>query len=119
MSAAGSAVEQVRAGQPLLVETFAEWREAARELLVQGISPERITWGAPHADDLLAGGDLFTGAPPPATPPHKPPEPLTDAAAPETQPQQLRQPPHIPRSLEDMLQAAARRRGPDRWAVLY
>jgi DNA polymerase len=53
----------VRTGQPVLVETFAEWREAARELLVHGIPPEQVTWGAPHMGDLLAGGDLFSGAP--------------------------------------------------------
>jgi DNA polymerase len=121
MSAAGSAVEQVQAGQPLLVETFAEWREAARELLVHAIPPEHITWGAPHADDLLAGGDLFTGAPPAATPPHNPHTPLTNADEPQPAPQvqQPSQPPHIPRSLMDMLQAAACCRVPDRWAFLY
>jgi len=108
MSVGGSAAEQVSQGQPLLVETFAEWREAARELLVHGIAPESVTWGAPHADDLLAGGDLFTSAPPAAGPPHNP-----------STPQPLAQPPHIPRSLMDMLQAAACCRVPDRWAFLY
>jgi DNA polymerase len=109
---ARSAAEQVYAGQPLLVETFAAWREAARELLVHGIPPESITWGAPHMDDLLAGGDLFTSAPPPAEPPHHPSTPPPDA-------QPSRQPPHIPRALMDMLQAAACCRVPDRWAFLY
>lgn len=109
---ARSAAEQVYAGQPLLVETFAAWREAARELLVHGIPPESITWGAPHMDDLLAGGDLFTSAPPPAEPPHHSSTPPPDA-------QPSRQPPHIPRALMDMLQAAACCRVPDRWAFLY
>ena len=31
-----------------VVETFAEWREAARELLVHGIPPDQVTWSAPH-----------------------------------------------------------------------
>ena len=56
-----SASDQVRAGQPLLVETFAEWREAARELLVHDVPPELVTWSTPYA-----GGDLFSGAPPAA-----------------------------------------------------
>ena len=56
----------VRAGRPLVVETFAEWREAARELLVHGIPPEQVTWSAPHMDDLLTGTDPVSGAPPTA-----------------------------------------------------
>ena len=32
-----TAVQRVQAGQPLLVETFAAWREAARDLLVHGV----------------------------------------------------------------------------------
>jgi DNA polymerase len=114
MSAPGSAAEWVAKGRPLRVETFAEWREAARELLMHGVAPESVTWGAPHIDDLLAGGDLFTSAPPPAGPPHNSPEPLAVADAPPRA-----QPPHIPRSLMDMLQSAACCRVPDRWAFLY
>jgi DNA polymerase len=103
-----SASDQVRAGQPLLVETFAEWREAARDLLVHDIPPEGVTWGAPQT-----GGDLFTSAPPPAEPPHNPSILLT-APTPPAHP-----PPNVPRSLMDMLQAAACCRVPDRWAFLY
>jgi len=104
MSARGPAIEQLRAGQPLLVETFAEWREAARDLLVHGVPPERVTWSTPHA-----GGDLFTSAPPAVQPAHDLPD----------LPQGTRPPPHIPRSFMDMLQSAACCRVPDRWAFLY
>jgi DNA polymerase len=106
-----SAIDHQRAGQPLLVETFAEWREAARELLVHDVPPELVTWSTPHA-----GGDLFSGAPPAAA--------QTDNAAdnkaeipPPSQPRHP--PPNIPRSLMDMLQSAACCRVPDRWAFLY
>jgi DNA polymerase len=102
-------IEQLRAGQPLLVESFAEWREAARELLVHDVPPELVTWSTPYA-----GGDLFSGAPPAAEPPHNPsdiPPPAFDAPH--------HPPPSIPRSLMDMLQSAACCRVPDRWAFLY
>jgi len=98
------AAERVRAGQPLLVETFAQWRDAARDLLVHAIAPEAVTWGYPQA-----GGDLFTSAPPAAEPPHNPPGP----------PAARKPAPHVPRSLMDMLQSAACCRVPDRWAFLY
>jgi len=107
-------IDRLRAGQPLLVETFAEWREAARELLVHDVAPELVTWGTPHT-----GGDLFTGAPPTAEPPHNPDE---HSLPPPTQvPAHVppHAPPHVPRSLMDMLQAAACCRVPDRWAFLY
>jgi len=99
-----AAVERVQAGQSLLVETFDAWREAARDLLVWGVPPEAVTWSSPQV-----GGDLFTSAPPAAAP--APPAAL--ALAPPTKP------PHVPRSLMDMLQSAACCRVPDRWAFLY
>ena len=104
-------IQQVLAGQPLLVETFAEWREAARELLSYDVSPERITWSSP-----LVGGDLFSGAPPAAAPGHDASMAPAGAALPERPP---RAAPHIPRSFMDMLQSAACCRMPDRWAFLY
>jgi DNA polymerase len=106
-------IEQLRAGQPLLVETFAEWREAARELLVHDVPPELVTWSTPYA-----GGDLFSGAPPAAEPPHNPSdiEPPAFASATDAP---HHPPPSIPRSLMDMLQSAACCRVPDRWAFLY
>jgi DNA polymerase len=106
-----SAIDLQRAGQPLLVETFAEWREAARELLVHDVPPELLTWGTPQA-----GGDLFSGAPPAAWQAHNPAD-NTAEIPPPSQPRHP--PPSIPRSLMDMLQSAACCRVPDRWAFLY
>jgi DNA polymerase len=106
-----SAIDLQRAGQPLLVETFAEWREAARELLVHDVPPELLTWGTPHA-----GGDLFSGAPPAAWQAHNPADNTVEIPPPS---QPRHPPPSIPRSLMDMLQSAACCRVPDRWAFLY
>jgi uracil-DNA glycosylase len=112
-----SAIDQQRAGQPLLVETFAEWREAARELLVHDVPPEAVTWSTP-----CAGGDLFSGAPPTAGQPANPsdlPPPASDQARHGPTHGPTHGAPRIPRSLMDMLQAAACCRVPDRWAFLY
>jgi len=112
-----SAIDQQRAGQPLLVETFAEWREAARELLVHDVPPELVTWSTPYA-----GGDLFSGAPPTAEQPHNPsdlPPPASDQARHGPKQGPKHGAPSIPRSLMDMLQSAACCRVPDRWAFLY
>jgi probable DNA metabolism protein len=91
-----------RRGQPLAIATFAEWREAARELLASSVPPEAVAWSAP-------GGVLSSGAPQRAPPAH-------NAAMPLTEPQPA---PHLPRSLMDMLQAAGCCRVSDRWAFLY
>lgn len=88
------------AGQPLLVRTFAEWREAARELLAFDIAPHAVKWMAHDG-----GGDLFSSAPP---------EP---AAA--LDPHRANPTLHLPRKLMEMLQSAACCRVDDRWAFLY
>jgi len=103
MNPAHGALQQVLAGQPVLVDTFAAWRAAARELLAYDIAPDRITWSFTQA-----GGDLFASA---AAVAAMPPPPL-----PERAPHAA---PHIPRSFMDMLQSAACCRVPDRWAFLY
>jgi DNA polymerase len=90
------------AGQPVLVQTFAEWREAARELLAFEIAPHAINWMA-HED----GGDLFSGAPP---------EPASAAAIDLAH---VHPTLHLPRKLMDMLQSAACCRVDGRWAFLY
>ena len=90
------------AGQPLLVDTFAAWREAARELLAFDIAPHAVKWIG-HED----GGDLFAGAPPEAVAFDG-----IDLAHPKPTV-------HLPRKLMDMLQSAACCRVPDRWAFLY
>jgi uracil-DNA glycosylase len=133
-----------RAGQPLLVTNFAEWREAARELLVYAVPPETVNWGAPGGDlfsdaaqATADGGDLLSGAPADAPASHNSAEPLP-AAVPgslrlpghvsQPAPQRLTEPgappvpqpaPHLPRSLMDLLQTAACCRQADRWAFLY
>lgn len=90
------------AGQPLLVQAFAEWREAARELLAFDIAPHSVKWLA-HG----GGGDLFSDA-------------QVDAAAlPAIDLRQARPTLHLPRTLMDMLQSAACCRVADRWAFLY
>ena len=104
MSAAAAA-SAVAAGQPLLVASFAEWREAARDLLVHAVPPELVTWSQPGA------GDLFSSAPAPM--------PDTATQHPSISLDQTRPAPHVPRSLMDMLQTAACCRMPDRWAFLY
>ena len=88
------------AGQPVLVQSFAEWRVAARELLACDVAPPAVQWcasGAPpqpmHTDN---GSGEFTNR-------LKNPHPTL----------------HLPRSLMDMLQSAACCRVPDRWAFLY
>ncbi len=91
------------AGLPLLVQSFAEWREAARALLAVDIAPHAVKWMA-HA----AGGDLFS---------HVPPAPAAPASCPAAAP--AHPPLHLPRALMDMLQSAACCRVDDRWAFLY
>ena len=103
---ASAAAQAVLQGRALEVSTFAQWREAARGLLRAGVPPEAVTWGAP-------GGDLFSGAPAPGTPPHNVPIQL----------QEQQTAPQVPRSLLEMLQAAACYREADRslfpWSFLY
>ncbi|QJE00382.1 UdgX family uracil-DNA binding protein [Massilia forsythiae] len=129
------AVRLVLARQPLLVASFAEWREAARALLAYEIAPERVTWGSPHG-----GGDLFTSTPQtdlaqdaamPAqagAAPEGGADTAADAVAagapdvaslPPLPARTPRPTPHLPRSFMEMLQSAACCRVPDRWAFLY
>jgi probable DNA metabolism protein len=89
------------AGQPLAVTNFAEWREAARELLAHGVPPEAASWSGP------GGGERFPDGPHPPPPAHN----ANDSIEPP--------PLHLPRSLMDMLHTAACCRVPDRWAFLY
>lgn len=95
----------VAAGRPLAVSNFAEWREAARDLLIHCVPPEAVTWNGPGVLDA----DLFSGAPASSLPAHNVP---VGCEAPKPAP-------HLPRALMEMLQAAACCRVPDRWAFLY
>ncbi|MDB5934749.1 MAG: polymerase [Massilia sp.] len=94
------------AGQPVLVQTFAEWREAARELLAFEIAPHTVAW-ATHE----GGGDLFSSAPAPMMAPAVPSTMLDPRRANPTL--------HLPRKLMDMLASAACCRVADRWPFLY
>jgi DNA polymerase len=90
------------AGQPVLAESFAEWREAARELLAFEIAPHAVRW-------IAGGGDLLSSAPPaPAAP-----------VAATLDPRRAHPTLQLPRRLMDMLQSAACYRAHDRWAFLY
>ncbi|NNG25124.1 UdgX family uracil-DNA binding protein [Telluria aromaticivorans] len=105
-----AAVTAAANGQLLQVNSFGEWRTAARELLRAGVPPEAVTWGTL---DSNGSGDLFSGAPAPGGQTHS-----------QAIPTQQAQPPKqaatvVPRSLLDMLQKAAGFRAPDRWAFLY
>jgi uracil-DNA glycosylase len=80
--------------------TFAQWREAARELLAAGIAPGAVQWALP---------DALSGAPTLPPPPHNA----------VFQPNPRHPAPSLPRSLMELLYAAAGCRVPDRWAVLY
>lgn len=91
------------AGQPLLVRTFAEWREAARELLAFEIAPHTVRWLA-QAD----GGGRFSSAPA---------GPAASRGAIDLT--QANPTLHLPRRLMDMLQSAACCRVADRWSFLY
>jgi probable DNA metabolism protein len=91
------------AGQPLLVRTFAQWREAARELLAFDIAPHTVKWLAPED-----GGAPFSPAP-------------AQPAAPHASIDLLHANPtlRLPRILLAMLQSAACCRIEGRWDFLY
>ncbi|MDB5753755.1 MAG: Uracil-DNA glycosylase, partial [Massilia sp.] len=92
------------AGQPVLVQSFAQWREAARELLAFDVAPHAVNWIS-RAD----GGDLFSSVPAGASQP----------VAARLDPRRAHPTLHLPRKLMDMLQSAACYRVDDRWAFLY
>ena len=99
------------AGQALQVAGFAEWREAARELLAFDIAPHAVTWVGHGAE-----ADLFGGA---AAAPALDADAAPDAAPHAIDLSQARPVMHLPRKLMDMLQSAACCRVADRWAFLY
>lgn len=129
---------------PAPVRTFAEWREAARELLRHGVAPDAVDWTAPtagHSSGAPAAqgrrhnagtatstaiGAAHSGMPlmlPAAASSTQPLQrPQRSAQSPQSaQSQQSAQspPPQLPRSLMELLQTAACYRVPDRWAFLY
>ncbi|GGY99239.1 UdgX family uracil-DNA binding protein [Pseudoduganella plicata] len=99
------AVALAIAGHPIPVESFGDFRTAARDLIVRRIPPESVQWsGTQHA-----GGDLLSAANTGLVP-ALPADLLDQPPAP---------PPRIPRALMEMLQGAACYRAPDRWGFLY
>src|SRR5690606_39098370 len=110
-SAAPSAAAQVAAGRPVLVHSFDEWREAARELILHKVPPHAVAWISQHdGGDLLAG---LADAPAPACQGDQ----ALQAVAPAP-PMRLKAPSlvRIPRQMMEMLQSAACYRAPNRWA---
>jgi probable DNA metabolism protein len=77
--------------------SFAEWRQAARSLLAQGVAPHEVDWAA-HGE-----ADLFGDAP-------------AEFASPGPAPSAALR---ISSGLMTLLEAAACFRAPDRWALLY
>ena len=122
----GAAAAAARAGQPLLVEGFAQWRSAARELLAFDIAPHTVTW-IEHA----GGGDLFSAGGMPEQTAGQPGDQTPDKTAGETDGETLAEATgqaglasanptlRLPRKLMDMLETAACCRVADRWAFLY
>ena len=84
-----------------VVQTFAEWRTAARDLVARQIAPEYVEWASEPED-----GDLFSGF-------------GAQAGAPSSTPAlpagvELR----LPRQLLDMIEDAACFNALDRWSFL-
>jgi DNA polymerase len=90
------------AGHPVLVRTFGQWREAARELLAFEIPPHVVRWIAHEG-----GGELLSN-----------PAPAPGAAL-ALDAAHIHPTLHLPRTLMDMLQSAACCRVDDRWPFLY
>ncbi|MYM24758.1 UdgX family uracil-DNA binding protein [Duganella sp. FT135W] len=93
------------AGVPVLAQSFAQWRDAARTLLARGVAPESVQWiAAPDGGDLFAGADSVADR-------------VADSAADAgpTNAVAIR----LPRELVELLECAACCRVPDRWALLY
>ena len=77
-----------------LVQSFGEWRAAARELIARAVAPAHVAWQSQPGE-----GDLFSSTPD-----------ATDTSAP---------PLRLPRSLVELLESAACFNVADRWAFLY
>ena len=90
------------------MDSFAQWREAARALLAAGVPPHAAQW--PSA---LADAGVFSGAPAPAPRPH------TERLGPDLGRDPSRPALRLPRQLMELLERAACYRAADRWAFLY
>ena len=79
-------------------DDFDGWRDAARQAIMAGVTPERLVWSAPggREGDLFAGGNAAL--------------PLPPAHAPR---------PHVPRPFIELARQAALHADPQRFALLY
>lgn len=98
----------------LLVNSFDEWRAAARNLLADNVAPHAAQWANDEGE-----GDLFSAAAPTGID-----KPLVEGQSYEqralTPAEKPGLPPlRLPRKLMEMLQAASCYRALDRWAFLY
>ncbi len=82
--------------------TLAGWRETARALLAAGVPPQDVLWSGEGEAPLLDGLD------------DAPPGPSAESPA-DARAQQAR----VPRALLELVEAAARFRDPERWALFY
>ena len=102
-----SAAAAVAAGPPVLVNSFGQWRDAARDLLAHHVAPHDVQWVASkHDGDLFSNPVECAGDDESGDVPEAPPA----AAGPTLT---------VPRQLMEMLQTAACCRVPNRWAFLY
>ena len=106
-----SAAAAVAAGQPVLVNSFGQWRDAARDLLAHKVEPHMVQWVSSKDD-----ADLFSN---PVACVDEEEEPAGAGQAGDTPPDAAASTVRISRELMDMLQTAACCRVPNRWAFLY
>lgn len=85
-----------------VVQSFDEWRDAARELIARHVAPEFVEWLSQPED-----GDLFSAAPA---------EEAGAVLETNSTPQAVLR---LPRQLMELLVSAACFRAPDRWSFLY
>lgn len=85
-----------------VVQSFDEWRDAARELIARHVAPEFVEWLSQPED-----GDLFSAAPA---------EEAGAVLETNSTPQAVLR---LPRQLMELLVSAVCFRAPDRWSFLY
>lgn len=107
-----SAAAAVAAGQPVLVNSFGQWRDAARDLLAHKVAPHAVQWVASKDD-----ADLFSN--PVACAEEEEASGAGAVQANGVPPGQPSSQVRVSRELMDMLQTAACCRVPNRWAFLY
>lgn len=106
-----SAAAAVAAGHPVMVNSFGQWRDAARDLLAHKVEPHAVQWVSSKDD-----ADLFSN--PVACVDEEEEQSGADQAG-GTSTDGQSSPVRVSRELMDMLQTAACCRVPNRWAFLY